>query len=134
MKSNTRISIVLLLLLTLVVLNQRRANAEDWQFMFDNNLQKVSYDKSSLSKTSDDVVKVWVMYDYRGAYWVSLSEIHFHFEINCRDKKMRTLSSMRYGKDNKRFEDGGATEWQSPRKDGPTENIFLFFCKNAGNK
>lgn len=126
-----RIARLLLTIFTFALMNQQKVNAEEWQFMFDNNLQIVSYAKSSVVKSHDDVIYAWVKYDYAHAYWVHFSEIHFLFEIDCRKRKMRTVSSKRFAKDNRRLEDGGATEWQFPRGDGPTESIYLFFCKDA---
>lgn len=113
-----------------VLFNFSSLKAEEWQFMFDNGLQKVSYDPTSLSNNKNGLITVLVKYDYGHAYWVEYAEIHFNFEIDCTNRKMRTLFSKRFNKSGKRLENGSVTDWQAPRDDGPTENIYLYFCKN----
>ena len=134
-----------ILIIGLAIFGNAEAWGADWKYYGSDELSMDYYDAQSITRPSENVVRVWVKsyYTKKGVmFWVSHMErfgekfydlnnsIILH-EINCLEKKYRNPSGVFY--DNKREPihslDGTSSEWHFFVPDTVAESLYKEVCK-----
>ena len=107
------------------------ANAEDWQFVGSSN-DGVEYYKPSSVVRDGNVIKFWVLFDLnKPAKSGILSAVNYE-ELDCVDKKQRTLQSQNYFSSGGKGDPGksfGAASWDYVIPGTLTEVLMNRLCR-----
>jgi hypothetical protein len=100
------------ILIGLAIFGYAEVWGADWKYFFEDREGMLFYDVTSITRSSENIVRVWIKREYNpigltymlkehGRRYVNLSHSVGLEEINCSNKKKRNLSLKFYSKDGK---------------------------------
>lgn len=125
----------------LLILGNAEVWGADWKPYGSNEQYYYYYDTQSITYPSKNVVRVWGKMDFTekgvlnwvgelGKRYENLSHVIFLMEINCAEKKSRSLSDSSY--DNKGdviISSHSPSEWRFIIPETMNENLYKEICK-----
>jgi hypothetical protein len=134
------------ILIGLTIFGYSEVWGANWISYGQTNLSLHYFDLESISRPSENVLIVWVKYEYTNAgiiaaverlgdKYIDLSESRSLYEINCKQKKYRCLSSTDYSKDGtilNEFSTPMAWKYMVPKSN--IESLYKLFCVRSMEK
>ncbi len=131
---------VVLGVIGLIVLGYTEGWGVDWKYYGTNEDGSYFYDTESMTRSSRDLVEVWVQSDYseKGrSHWVREGGKRFEdldfslilLALNCGDRSARYLRIVFYSKNGNVFHPMDNEEWHFIAPDSMTETLHKEVCK-----
>ena len=129
------------ILIGLIIFTDEEVRGADWMFYSTTDSFTFYYDKDSINRLSKDIFKVWVkiqakekginyMMEKMGGIYKDYSHGMTLYEINCAEKKIRTLSAIFYSKKGEVLGSSSlSTEWDFIPPESLGEDLYKALCK-----
>lgn len=115
-------------------------SGEDWKFYTQGLYGDYFYDAEGITRPSKNIVRVWVKVEYslRGAHemfrelgkeYKNINYAKVLHEINCSERKWRTLSITRYSKEGEVIGSSSREgEWDRILRESLVEALYKWVC------